>query len=122
MPHIDAAGNPVNPTTENALKFEMFIFDALPLAQRWLVLEGLRAEEFAPVKNADGADSPATCLRAQSNLHGEWLQRIGVDVPRTDQGDSKYALEISPLFAFEADDLRGRVDPKVKIDGPTYWG
>ena len=37
VPHLDAAGQPVSPTTENALKFELFVFDALPLAERWLV-------------------------------------------------------------------------------------
>src|SRR6516162_7197313 len=39
VPHIDERGNHVEPTKENALKFEMFIFDVLPLADRWTVVE-----------------------------------------------------------------------------------
>jgi UDP-N-acetylglucosamine/UDP-N-acetylgalactosamine diphosphorylase len=58
--HLDEMGQLVNPETENALKFERFIFDALPQAERWTVLSTARAEEFAPVKNQDGVDSPAT--------------------------------------------------------------
>ena len=56
VPHLGDA----QPATENALKFERFIFDGLPQAERWTVLSTLREDEFAPVKNKDGVDSPAT--------------------------------------------------------------
>ena len=47
-------GTAVQPAKENALKFELFIFDVLPLADRWTVVETSRREEFAPLKNASG--------------------------------------------------------------------
>ena len=64
VPYVDERGQRIDPAKENALKFERFIFDVLPLAERWTVLATPREEEFAPVKNAEGVDSPATCRRA----------------------------------------------------------
>ena len=37
----------IKPDTENALKFELFVFDALPLARRWLTVAVRREDEFA---------------------------------------------------------------------------
>lgn len=52
------------PKEENALKFELFYFDCYPLCppQEFCIVEALREDEFAPVKNASGAisDSPDT--------------------------------------------------------------
>jgi UDP-N-acetylglucosamine/UDP-N-acetylgalactosamine diphosphorylase len=121
VPHVNASGNPVQPTTENALKFEMFIFDALPMAERWLVLEAPRGEEFAPVKNADGLDSPRTCKQALSDLYGSWLEANGVEVPRDADGKVAVAVEISPLFALWAEDLKGRIAADAKLNRPMYW-
>ena len=46
VPHIDESGQLIEPQTENALKFEMFIFDVLPLAERWTVVEADAARSF----------------------------------------------------------------------------
>ena len=46
-------GLPVKPETNNGVKLEMFIFDIFPLSERMTTLEVSRAENFAPVKNAD---------------------------------------------------------------------
>lgn len=120
VPHVLPSGEAVNPTAENALKFEMFIFDALPMSDRWLVMESLRSEEFAPVKNAEGADSPATARQAISNLAGAWLERAGVRVPRDDAGDVTVPLEVSPQFAFDADELATRRLPGRAVTSATY--
>src|SRR5262249_28076130 len=71
----------VEPTTENALKFERFVFDALPLADRWLAVEVGREDEFAPLKNATGADSPATVTVAMTGQASRWLAAAGLPVP-----------------------------------------
>ena len=42
-------------------KLEKFIFDVLPHAKKPMVLEVDRTNEFSPLKNATGADSPQTC-------------------------------------------------------------
>ncbi len=122
VPHIDAAGQPVKPVKENALKFEMFIFDALPMADRWTVVETSRREEFEPLKNATGDDSPASVARAMGNLAADWLDKAGVKVPRDGQGNAAFPLEISPLYALDADELAKKVDSKLKIEGPMYLG
>jgi UDP-N-acetylglucosamine/UDP-N-acetylgalactosamine diphosphorylase len=120
VPHVDGDGRVVTPKAENALKFEMFVFDALPLADRWLVMESPREEEFSPVKNADGVDSPATAKRAMSNLAGAWLEAAGATVVRDADGNVAVPVEVSPRFALDADELKARVWPGRVVDGPVY--
>jgi UDP-N-acetylglucosamine/UDP-N-acetylgalactosamine diphosphorylase len=122
VPHVDGEGRPVEPKAENALKFERFIFDVLPLARRWVVVETTWAEEFAPLKNATGADSPATVEQAISDLATDWLARAGVQVPRRPDGSAAVALEISPLFALDPEELAAKVKPGTFVEGPTYFG
>ena len=90
---------PDDPARPNAMKLERFIFDALPIAERTLIVEGNRAREFNPVKNRDGADSPATSRAALSRIGREWLTAAGHTVAE-DQ-----SVEISPLQALDADEL-----------------
>ena len=90
---------PDDPARPNAMKLERFIFDALPIAERTLIVEGNRAREFNPVKNRDGADSPATSRAALSRIGREWLTAAGHTVA-DDQ-----SVEISPLQALDADEL-----------------
>jgi hypothetical protein len=45
----------VKPAKANGVKFELFVFDALPFARDPVVIETLRADDFSPVKNADRA-------------------------------------------------------------------
>jgi UDP-N-acetylglucosamine/UDP-N-acetylgalactosamine diphosphorylase len=120
VPHVDPAGTRVEPTAENALKFEMFVFDALPMADRWLVMESPREEEFSPVKNATGVDSPATAKLAIANLAGAWLEQAGVQVARNAEGNVAEPLEISPRFAIDADELAARIWPGRMVDAPLY--
>jgi UDP-N-acetylglucosamine/UDP-N-acetylgalactosamine diphosphorylase len=107
------AGRVVKPAAENALKFELFVFDALPMAERWLAVETLRAEEFAPLKNATGSDTPADVKRAISALHAGWLKRANVHT----QG---HPVEVSPLFALDADELASKIPPKFVVTAPKY--
>ena len=61
VPYVSLeSGRLVSPEAPNATKLELFIFDAIPLAEHSLVYETERVEEFAPIKNAEGSDSPAT--------------------------------------------------------------
>jgi UDP-N-acetylglucosamine/UDP-N-acetylgalactosamine diphosphorylase len=121
VPYLDANGSVVRPDKENALKFELFIFDVLPLAERCTVVETSRREEFMPLKNASGADSPEAVRQAQSDLFADWLERAGVKVPRRADGSAAVALEVSPLFAPDAEELAAKVDRSLRIDGPTYF-
>jgi UDP-N-acetylglucosamine/UDP-N-acetylgalactosamine diphosphorylase len=121
VPHIDATGTPVTPAKENALKFELFVFDALPMADRWLVMESPREEEFAPVKNADGADSPTTAKQLISNQVGRWLEATAAHVPRDDDGNVTVPLEASPRFALDMAEFSARLWLGRTIDGPLYF-
>jgi UDP-N-acetylglucosamine/UDP-N-acetylgalactosamine diphosphorylase len=121
VPYLDDKGQLVQPQKENALKFERFIFDVLPLAERWLVMETSHREEFAPLKNAEGADSPKTVKAALVNLAADWLTRAGIEVPRTANGEPAVALEVSPLFALDADEFARRVDRRRRINEGTYF-
>src|SRR5437764_7773609 len=113
VPHSDpATGQAVTPTAENALKFERFIFDALPLAERPLAVETRREEEFAPLKNATGADSPEVVRRALVRLHVGWLGRAGIDA-------GEHPVEVSPLFALDADECRSKLPAGFRVSGPT---
>jgi UDP-N-acetylglucosamine/UDP-N-acetylgalactosamine diphosphorylase len=82
-----------------------------------------RAEEFSPVKNAEGADSPETCRRDQIRRSARWLREAGVDVPyRGSEPDA--TIEISPLRALSPDDLKGKSLPfrQVKNGASVYLG
>jgi UDP-N-acetylglucosamine/UDP-N-acetylgalactosamine diphosphorylase len=122
VPYLDGTGKRVEPDRENALKFEMFIFDVLPMAQRWTVVETTRSEEFVPLKNATGPDSPEVVRQAISNQAAQWLEKAGVKVPRTANGDVAVPIEISPLFALDAEELADKMDRNLQIHGPTYLG
>lgn len=58
--YIDEEGKEVIPTEPNSYKFESFIFDAFELFDNIAILRGKREEDFAPVKNKEGVDSPKT--------------------------------------------------------------
>lgn len=117
VPHLDLlTGDMVEPAEPNATRFERFIFDALPLADGSLVLEVAREDEFAPIKNAAGSDSPQTSFRAQSDLAGRWLAARGVEVPWDDEGHAAAMLEISPGIAASwgkgpDEELPDRIEP-----------
>ncbi|HOD80186.1 MAG: putative uridylyltransferase [Planctomycetes bacterium ADurb.Bin126] len=112
---VNAQGHTVKPDKPNAVKLEMFVFDALPLAERTLILETDRSEEFSPIKNASGNDSPATSLHDQVRRAASWLEEAGIQVPRDAEGQVAAAIEISPLLADSAEELAQKVDPKLEI-------
>ena len=93
VPCIDAEGKPVQLTEPNGIKFEMFIFDSLLLAERSLIVETRREDEFSPIKNAIGQDSAESSKRDQSAQALRWLAAAGETV----RGIK--TVETSPLFA-----------------------
>ena len=58
--YIDEEGKEVIPEEPNSYKFESFIFDAFEFFDDIAILRGKREDDFAPVKNKDGVDSPKT--------------------------------------------------------------
>ncbi len=58
--YLDETGKEIIPQDLNAYKFESFIFDAFPFFDDIAILRGKREDDFAPVKNKEGIDSPKT--------------------------------------------------------------
>jgi UDP-N-acetylglucosamine/UDP-N-acetylgalactosamine diphosphorylase len=114
VPFVDESGNAVKPEKPNAVKLEQFVFDAIPLARSPIVYETDRAEEFSPVKNAEGADSPATSKRDQVRRAARWLRACGCEVAM--KGDEVEAtIEISPLYATSEQQVKAKCTQKRVI-------
>jgi UDP-N-acetylglucosamine/UDP-N-acetylgalactosamine diphosphorylase len=121
VPHVDDEGVRVEPAEPNAIKFETFLFDALPSAERTVTVEVAREDEFSPIKNAEGADSPATARRDLNRLYARWLAAAGVAVPAGPDGEP-VDLEIDPRRALDAQELARTLPPGFAIEGPTVIG
>lgn len=67
--YIDQNGEIIEPEKPNAYKFEAFIFDAFAMIPEIGLLRGIREDEFAPVKNATGSDSPETARKLYIDYH-----------------------------------------------------
>ena len=117
---VDESGQILKPAEPNAIKFEQFIFDVLPMAERWAMVETDRAGEFEPLKNAVGPDSPATVHQRMSDQFGNWLEQAGAVIPRRPDGSVPFGIEISPLFALDAAELKSRIEPGLVIERPIY--
>lgn len=65
--YIDKNGNLIKPKEPNVYKFEQFIFDSFKLFEDIAILRGKREEDFAPIKNLEGEDSPETAKKLYEN-------------------------------------------------------
>lgn len=81
IPTLDEDGHPITPDAPNGHKLERFVFDALGATDRVLVLEASREEEYSPVKNAEGSDSPETARRDLCATYRAWLDAAGIAAP-----------------------------------------
>lgn len=104
MKVVDAHGATVE---THGVKFETFVFDALARSERSVVLEVERAEEFSPVKNASGEDSPASCRRDLCRLHAGWVRAAGRPLPPPD-AEGNHPVEVDPLCAESQDEFLAR--------------
>lgn len=121
--YVNEAGERIEPAKPNAVKLEAFIFDAIPMAKNPLILQTIRSEEFSPIKNATGVDSPEMARRDMNRRVAAWLTAAGFEVPTTSEGEPDGLFEISPMLALDAGHLK-----EVMLTGPTikrgeahYW-
>ena len=117
---VNDDGAIVTPSHKNVRKFEMFIFDALPEAENPLIMVVRREEEFSPVKNAEGEDSPDTARRDMMERWARWLEATGVPVPRDVKGALSAEIEISPLLALDADQLARLLSQSPELAARLY--
>jgi len=103
------------------VKFETFVFDALGHSPSSVVLEVERSEEFSPVKNRSGEDSPASCRADLCRLYERWVRAAGLPLPPPDEHGIR-PLEVDPLFAESQDEFLARpgLRPDVRPTGHLY--
>ena len=95
----------------SVLKFETFVFDVLPMAKDSLVVQVKREDEFAPIKNAKGDDSPMTSQSLQASRSRRWLMKAGIDI------EDGAEVELSPLSGASPSEIKAS-----KIPNPIKAG
>lgn len=96
----------INPETLNGIKFEQFIFDSIPLANKTVFYETLRDDEFAPLKNKEGDDSIKTCKDGISLFYKNWFKKAEIKFDNYEQA----TVEVSSLFAIEYEQFKNKIE------------
>ncbi|MGA2069812.1 MAG: UDPGP type 1 family protein [Sedimentisphaerales bacterium] len=122
--YVNDKGQHVEPKEPNGVKLESFVFDALPLCKKSVILQTLRSEEFAPTKNAAGVDSAETTRQMMIDRAAAWLESAGVKIPRKADGSPDCVVEIAPSFALAREDVIKKCDkiPVIKPSDKIYLG
>ena len=122
--YIDDKGSRIDPAEPNGVKLETFVFDALPLCSKSVILQTIRSEEFAPTKNAAGVDSIVTTKQMMIDRAAFWLESAGVKIPGKPDGSPDCVIEIAPAFALTRDDVIAKRDkiPPIKPGNKIYLG
>jgi len=109
IPYVNEKGDLVKPSEPNGIKMEKFVFDVFRFAENFVVWECLRDEEFAPLKNAEGAKdcTPSYCRNAVLALHQKWLKMAGAEIIST-SGDE------APLMTSPASEGNNNLDSNGK--------
>ncbi|MCM2370041.1 UTP--glucose-1-phosphate uridylyltransferase [Aporhodopirellula aestuarii] len=117
VPYLAESGELVEPETPNATKFETFIFDLLPSAEQTIIYEVDPAKAFAPVKNADGAetDTPLLAKQAIADLHRGWIEQAGGKVA------PGVKVEINAKYALDAGELAAKLPENFGVDADQYF-
>jgi UDP-N-acetylglucosamine/UDP-N-acetylgalactosamine diphosphorylase len=118
MSVVEADGRLVERT---GVKFETFVFDALAHSDPSLVMEVERSEEFSPVKNKSGEDSPASCRADLCRMFERWVRAAGLPLPPPDAAGI-HPLEVDPMCAETQDEFLARqgLRPDVRPTGHLY--
>ncbi|MCK4805284.1 MAG: UDPGP type 1 family protein, partial [Spirochaetes bacterium] len=120
VPFIDSGGKKVEPEGSNGYKIETFIFDALMDSAESVIMEVRREDEFSPLKNKTGNDSPESVMRDQLLFFSGWFEEAGFSIPRASDGLPRYKLEVSPLFAVSKGDFIQKINRDIKVDRDMY--
>ena len=124
VPFLDPAGDRIVPTMPNAIKFERFIFDLMPLARTVCVVDIEPSEGFAPLKNPPGAaaDAPEHVQAALVAHARRLLTQAGVDV--ADGIDVELAADriIDETDIIDVLAASGVAVPGLRLDSPQVIG
>jgi UDP-N-acetylglucosamine/UDP-N-acetylgalactosamine diphosphorylase len=114
--YVDDTGKRVDPNNVNAVKLESFIFDSLPMADKTMILEAKRENEFSPTKNKTGVDSVESCRKMLINYDCERLEKYaGVILPKDVDGNYDIMVELSPLSFIDGEDIESSKQRLNKI-------
>lgn len=116
-------GVKVKPESPNAIKYEKFIFDLLPIAKNPIVVEIEEETCFGPLKNhpREAKDTPKTVREHLTGLYKRWLSHLNIEVV------DPAIVEISPLFANSCTELALKLKEKKmfpengRISESVYW-
>lgn len=95
----------------------MFYFDVFEETNKIGLFETLREEEFAPLKNAKGDDSPDTAREYLKKLHRRWVEEAGVVLEG--EGD----VEIHPRSSYNGEGIAEYIKARngsLKATLPLY--
>eukprot|EP01084_Bolivina_argentea_P223653 378372_1 len=102
-------GVTVTPSEPNGIKLESFIFDVFSFANIVTMVEVTREDEFAPVKNATGLDSPETARALLYSQARRWLKAVGAEVIAREG-----CCEVSPLVSYGGEGMERFRGKKVE--------
>ena len=125
IPYINLqTGKTIKSQKCNGIKLETFVFDALPLAKKSIILETIRSEEFAPVKEKakKGPDNPQVAKRMMIDRAATWLEQAGVKIPRKPDNSINCRIEIASSFALCKEDVSKKKNkiPRIKPGKAIY--
>jgi UDP-N-acetylglucosamine/UDP-N-acetylgalactosamine diphosphorylase len=118
IPYLDVdTGETITPEQPNGIKLEAFIFDVYKYANSVCIVQGDRARDFAPVKNAEGTgkDSPDTARALITALHAQWIIDAGGVIENVPEGVSP-ACEIAPRASYAGENI----PPGVRVQHASY--
>jgi UDP-N-acetylglucosamine/UDP-N-acetylgalactosamine diphosphorylase len=121
-PCLGRRGSVAQPKEPNSLGFKSFVFDALPMARRALVIEVPREEEFSPVKNPSGPFSPQTARSDLSRMYARWIARVRPELREAIGSGAERPVEISPLYALDSEELARKPIGEIPQEGPVLLG
>ena len=90
-----------------------------------IVIETGRADDFSPVKNAEGVDSPKTCREDQLRQFGRWFKGADVLLDTDATGLPRQTIEVSPLFGYDQETFTeswGKLANRPALEDGLYLG
>ena len=119
--YVDRRGRLVNPKNPNSIVFQTHLYDAISWAKKSQVIETPRDEEFSPVGVSSEDGSSDRARRALSRVYQRWLDRAGAAFPNGGTPpEEDLRVEISPLFARNADELKEKVTIPLEVTSGLY--
>ncbi len=120
-PYIDKRGRNISPKKPNSISFKTYVGDVLSQAEKVLLFPVERSEEFSPLSKSRGDNHEALVQSDLSKLYTNWLMRAGAtQSPGMNSNSNDLKVEISPLFALDAEDVGERVELPLTINSDLY--